>query len=80
MLGRRSFLISCGSLVAGLAPARRARADTQPAALPQPRREANETRALELHILGWDTPFDSEPGARGQVWIGINRSWRAAWR
>ena len=80
MLGRRSFLISCGTLVAGLTPTQSSRAATQPPALPQSWPEANEEPAVELHILGWDAPLDSKPGTYGQVWIGINRSWRATWR
>jgi len=80
MLGRRSFLISCGSLVAGLAPAKNTGAETSPAISLLRRPEANETPAVIFHIAGWDTPLASEPSTSSRVWIGINGSWRTAWR
>jgi hypothetical protein len=80
MLGRRSFLISCGSLVAGLVPAKSNGGETSPIVLPPPRLETNEPPAAVLHIAGWDTPPDSAQSASSGVWISINRSWRTAWR
>jgi hypothetical protein len=80
MLGRRSFLISCGSLVAGLAPAKSGGARTSPIVSPPPQLETNETPAVVLRIAGWDTPLDSAQSASSGVWISINGSWRTAWR
>jgi hypothetical protein len=80
MLGRRSFLISCGTLIAGRASAGSAPAETRLAILPPRPPEVSEAPPVELHITGWDPPLDPEPGTRSGVWISINRSWRAAWR
>jgi len=80
MLGRRFFLISCGSLLAGLAPARSPGAEARPLFLPQQGPEVNETPAIELRIAGWDAPRGSGPDARTEVWISLNGSWRSAWR
>jgi hypothetical protein len=88
MLGRRSFLITCGWIVTapalakeGLLSAPSSRARTE-LADPSPPKTLTETR-LEgpvLQIEGWDTPFVSEQSAGSQVWISINQSWRSAWR
>ena len=80
MLERRSFLISCGALVTGLAPAKSIRAGTSLAVSPPQGLETRETPAVDLRIAGWDTSSAFEPDTGNRLWIGINRSWRAAWR
>jgi hypothetical protein len=73
MLGRRSFLISCGSLATGLA-------QMSPVASRPPRRDANETPTVALYIAGWEAPHNSARSASEGIWISINGSWRTAWR
>jgi hypothetical protein len=80
MLGRRSFLMSCGMMAAGLVPAESARANISPIVSPPPQPETNETPTVVLRIAGWDTPPDSELGTSSGIWISINGSWRTAWR
>jgi hypothetical protein len=80
MLGRRFFLISCGSLVAGLAPAKSNAAEASPIVLPPLRPQTNETPAVVLRIASWNAPLDSTQSASSGVWISINGSWRTAWR
>ncbi len=79
MFGRRSFLISCGSLVAGSALAKN-NSSTPPVFLPSLPVKTDETLAIALHIEGWETPINPEKSTSGHVWIGVNSSWRAAWR
>lgn len=33
-----------------------------------------------LRIHGWDTPDDRNSAPRGEMWVHVNSSWRAAWR
>ena len=89
MLGRRSFLIGCGSVVAAPAfaklglplaanhPAQSLEAaqpvSSWPAALGDPER-------IALRIDGWDTPDDSASAANSETWVHIDSSWRAVWR
>ena len=89
MPGRRSFLIGCGSMVAAPALARLALPLPEARPLQTARNDAQSSTALAsatqpedvvLRIDGWDTPNASGPAARGEVWIHINSSWRAAWR
>ncbi len=80
MLGRRSFLISCGWMVAGVATAKAGVPKTPPIVTSPKPMEANETPAIALRIRGWDTPSDSGESADGSVWINIGQSWRTAWR
>jgi hypothetical protein len=82
MLGRRSFLISCGWLVTGPVLAKNNRPGTSVTVSLPPQMQTDETPlpAPVLHIEGWSTPFDSEQRPRSQVWISVNRSWRTAWR
>jgi hypothetical protein len=80
MLGRRSFLMSCGVMAAGLVPAKSACANISPIVSPRPQPETNETSAVVLRIAGWDAPLHSELGTSNGVWISINGSWRTAWR
>jgi hypothetical protein len=89
MVGRRSFLIGCGGMVAapafahlalpltGRRPPRSVAADS-----PASTGLADVARPedLVLRIDGWDTPDDLDPAAHGEVWIRINSSWQAAWR
>lgn len=39
---------------------------------------ADSVEAFTFKIHGWDD--EAEDGATRQVWIGLNRQWRAAWR
>lgn len=79
MLGRRSFLFLSGWFVADLALAKD---NAPPSAIVSPPvpTNANEMPAVALRIDGWETPADFERDTRSRVWIGINNSWRAAWR
>ncbi len=79
MFGRISFLISCGSLVAGSAWAKN-NSSTVPILSPPLKIKINETPAVALHIEGWEIPINPEKSTSGEVWIGVNSSWRAAWR
>lgn len=80
VLGRRLFLISCGCLVAGPALAKNSCPRTLPIVSAPQRNETHETPTIVLHIDGWGAPLDAEQSAGSQVCIGINRSWRTAWR
>src|SRR5262245_6516035 len=89
MLGRRSFLIGCGGMVAApacahLAPPLTGRHPPQSAAADSLASTALADVAspedLVLRVDGWDTPEDSDPAAHSEVWIHINSSWQAAWR
>lgn len=80
MLGRRLFLISCGWVLAGFAPAKTSRAGIPRIIPPSPLIETGETPPITLSIAGWDSPFHCEQRASSRVWISINRSWRVAWR
>jgi hypothetical protein len=79
MLERRSFLISCGCIVAGLAAAEAGTPDVPAMVLPPRPSETSEAPGVALRVQGWDAPEPAE-GAGGQIWISIDRSWRAAWR
>jgi len=88
MLGRRPFLIGCGSLVAAPAvlaqlapPATGIPPSVLPvgAALPAAADEAAAPQDLVLRIHGWDVPEASDRAARNEAWIHISASWRAAW-
>ena len=72
MPDRRTFLITCGGVVAAPALAQfglpLAGGPSAPlAAVPS---------KLVLRIDGWDSPVDSE----SDVWVQVNSSWRATWR
>ncbi len=68
-IDRRTFV--SGSTLVALAPALR----LMPASLP-----TSETglRGSALKIDGWSTP--DEGRCAEEIWITVNRSWRAAWR
>ena len=83
MIGRRTFLITCGSAVAApvfaqLAMPAAARAEAQGVASEMPAASAAAIRPAQmvLRIDGWESPAGSE----SDVWVHINSSWRAAWR
>lgn len=77
MPDRRTFLITCGGVVAAPALAHLGLplAGVRPAAS-----QAAAPATLVLRIDGWDTPDASDPAAHSGVWVHINSSWRAAWR
>ncbi len=80
MIERRSFLISCGCMVAGLATAGAGATEASATVLPIGSREADETSPdAAFRIQGWDAPESAE-AADGLLWINIDRSWRTAWR
>jgi hypothetical protein len=86
-LGRRSFLIGCGGVVAAPAFAHLAlplKGRRQSVAADSPAStalaDAASPKDFVLRVDGWDTPDNSDPAAHGEVWIQINSSWRAAWR
>lgn len=79
MLERRSFLISCGCMVAGFAAAGAEAHDAPANVLPPEPRETDDIPTAILRVQGWDTPKSGE-GADGLIWISIDRSWRTAWR
>ncbi len=80
MLGRRAFLISSGSLVAGAAAAKAGVPETLPAVVVSRVPVAAAKPAVALSIYGWDNPSDLDDGAAGQIWISVGNSWRTAWR
>ena len=73
MPDRRTFLITCGGVVA--APAF-AHFGLPMAAGGPPASLAAMPSNLVLRIDGWDVPADSE----SDVWVQVNSSWRATWR
>jgi hypothetical protein len=87
MLGRRSFLITCGWMVAAPALAKVQPPSTtmsRPGAPPvdplPPQTDGARLEVPVLQIEGWETPLISEKSEGSQVWISINQSWRTAWR
>jgi hypothetical protein len=87
MLGRRSFLITCGWMVTAPAlakvwlPSATIGRPRDPLVDPlPPQTDGARLEGPVLQIKGWDTPFISEKSAGGQVWISINQSWRTIWR
>jgi hypothetical protein len=86
MLGRRSFLITCGWIVTAPALAKAwplSATMSRPRALLvdplQPQTDGAQEGPV-LQIEGWDTPSISEKSAGSQVWISVSRSWRTTWR
>ena len=77
MPDRRTFLITCGGMVAApvFAQLRTCLWRGEPPASPGGSCPAK----LVLRIDGWDTPIASIP-TYSDVWIQINSSWRATWR
>ncbi len=75
MLERRSFLISCGCMVAALAAPEIEAHELPPIGLPS---KPCKT-AVVLRVQGWDAP-QSEEGTGDVIWISMDRSWRSAWR
>ena len=73
MPDRRTFLITCGGLVA--APAF-AHFGLPLAGSGQPASLAAAPPNLILRIDGWESPVNSET----DVWVQVNSSWRATWR
>jgi hypothetical protein len=87
MLGRRTFLIPCGWIVAAPALAKEgsflATSNLPRLPLADPLALQTDDAQLEcpvLQIEGWDTPFVSEESGGNQMWISINQSWRTTWR
>jgi hypothetical protein len=80
MLERRAFLISCGWLVTGSFLAEDDAAGTSLVVSLLPGMKTDETPAVVLHIEGWDKSLSCDEGASNRIWIGVNRSWRSAWR
>jgi hypothetical protein len=91
MPGRRSFLITCGTLatapaVAAVLPPWLSGMQERPRPADSLSQLALATATpaapenLVLRIDGWDTPGDAEGPLDGQVWIRVNLSWRAGWR
>jgi hypothetical protein len=73
MPDRRTFLITCGGVVAapvfafGRPPSSASAVTASQAAAPP---------KLVLRIHGWESPVDSE----SDVWMHVNSSWCATWR
>lgn len=89
MLGRRSFFIACGRIVAmgAFAKACLVSANDRPQTMSPADPLPSQAPAVEpqpagpvLRIEGWDVPAAGGPAAANEVWIRINSSWRAAWR
>lgn len=72
MLDRRTFLITCGSVVAAPAFARFGVLAAN--GLPAPMATTLETPVLRID--GWESPIESG----SDVWVQVNSSWRATWR
>ena len=70
MPDRRTFLITCGGVVAAPAFAHPLAGGGVPTSL------AAAPPKLVLRIDGWESPVDSA----SDVWVQVNSSWRAAWR
>jgi hypothetical protein len=79
MIERRSFMIACGWMTAGLAAPRTGNPDVSAAVLPRGSQEVSKTLAIALRVQGWDVP-EPEEDAAGSIWIGMGSSWRATWR
>ncbi len=73
MPDRRTFLMTCGGLVA--APVL-AQLSLPAAGSNFPVVRPAEPATVALKIDGWELPSDSEPA----VWVQIGPSWRANWR
>jgi hypothetical protein len=90
VLGRRSFLIGCGSIAAAPAFARLTLPETEAVLLQSPRTDsAALAEVLDsvsaagslLRIDGWDVANDSASAAQREdaLWIRVSSSWKAAW-
>lgn len=85
MLARRSFLLGgCGvvSLTAFAKMSSLAAVDNRLAGQPRagPSGQATQPSMPTLRIVGWETPEHAEQSPNADVWISINRSWKASWR
>jgi hypothetical protein len=77
MLGRRSFLIACGLAVTAPAVAKSLPLLATCSRLPLQTVLEETYEAPVLRIEEWDTPVVSKETAHSQMWISVNRSWRA---
>jgi hypothetical protein len=73
MPDRRTFLITCGGMVAVPALAHFGLPLTGSSL---PASVAAAPPKLVLRIDGWESPADSE----SDVWVQVSSSWRATWR
>ena len=76
MLERRSFVVSCAAVVAGIAMPTTTSLEVSSS------RPVEDSAAptIALYIEGWDTLRESNQDAGSRVAIAINRSWGTAWR